>query len=147
MVERTARSDAMPFTWKESWLRFTRALREHELAGLRAELPDDFVFHDHRRAGAGRVVGADAYVAWIAALFERSRDAIIEPLYYIAVESHGTLAVAHNFGTLVDGGAFESVFVQLVCFGESFSGGLFELADLELARFEALRFERVAQSR
>jgi ketosteroid isomerase-like protein len=88
--------------------------------------------------GAGRIEGAEAYVAWNATLLEASPDAILEPLYYVAVEPHAALMVAHSFGTLAEGGAFESVFVALS--GPGFTE-LCELDDLERARarFEALR--------
>jgi hypothetical protein len=64
-------------------------------------------------------------------------DAVIEPLYYVAVEEHGHLAVTRRFGTLVEGGGeFENVYVRL----ERYEGDrivaaeLFELDDLDLAR-------------
>ena len=57
---------------------FVRALRDHDLDRLRAVVPDDFVFHDHRRTGAGRLGSADDYVALLAALFEQSPDVLIE---------------------------------------------------------------------
>ena len=106
------------------------AIHDHDLDRLRAAVPDDFVFHDHRRTGGGRIEGADAYVAWLAALFEQSPDASIEPLYIIAADPDGYLAIAHTFGTRVEGGQFESVFVQLVSFpdGQPVGADLFELA-------------------
>jgi hypothetical protein len=138
LFERWIRSDAarwMPPALTE----VVRALRAHDLVRLRAALPDGFTFHDHRRASAGRLEGADEYVVWIGALFEQSPDAIIEPLYYLAVEPHGTLAVAHTYGTLALGGTFESVFAQIVV--PAVGAELYELEDLEVARarFEALR--------
>ncbi len=132
--ERFGRSDGAPYMLSAAFL---RALGDHDLAGCRAALPDAFRFHDHRRAGAG-VLGADEYVAFLRALFEQSPDVQIEPLYYVAVEKHGFVSVAHSFGTLADGGPFESVFVQLVT---PLGGELFDLESLERARarFEALR--------
>ena len=58
------------------------------------------------------------------------------------MEPHGTLAVAHTFGTLAEGGTFESVFAQVVV--PSVGAELYELEDLEVARarFEALRDRR-----
>jgi ketosteroid isomerase-like protein len=119
-------------------LELRRAFFAHDLERVRAVLPAGFVFHDHRRVGAGRIERADDYVAWLAGLFERSADAIIEPLYVVASEAHGTLSVGHTFGTLADGGAFESVYCQVVW---PLGVELFELDDLELARarFEELR--------
>ena len=105
-----------------------RAVLYRDLEGLRA-LPAGFFLHDHRRAGAGRLEG-DAHVAWLAALFEEFPDALIEPLYFLAVEPHGTLAVAHTFGTNRSGGAFESVYVQVF----TSSAELFDLDDLDRAR-------------
>jgi tetratricopeptide (TPR) repeat protein len=144
MVERYAGSDAgrwMPLKSEE----FRRALAEHDIAGLRAAVLDDFCFHDHRRTGAGRIEGADAYVAWLGALFEQSPDALIEPLYYVATEPHGFLAVAHTIGTNTSGGEFESVFIQLgLSQGAQLAGAeLFEIEDLDIAR---ARFEELRES-
>jgi hypothetical protein len=116
-------------------------------ARLRVALPDDFFFHDHRRTGLGLLEGADAYVASVAALYELAPDATVgQPLYHLADEPQGTLSIAHSFGTLASGGAFESVYVMIMLYG---SGGmvgaeLFELEDLEAAktRFEELRATR-----
>jgi hypothetical protein len=59
------------------------------------------------------------------------------------VEKHGSLNVGRMFGTLVDGGAFESIFVRLGWYENGWNVGteLFELEDLDLARarFEELR--------
>ena len=141
LFERWIRGDAARWV-APGLIEVVRALRARDLTRLRAALPDGFTFHDHRRASAGRLENADEYVAWIAALFEQSPDAIIEPLYYLAVEPHGTLAVAHTVGTLASGGTFESVFAQIVV--PSVGAELFELEDLEAARarFEALRDRR-----
>jgi ketosteroid isomerase-like protein/tetratricopeptide (TPR) repeat protein len=113
--------------WMEA---FARAARDHDLAGCRAALPQDFVFHDRRRVGAGRLERED-YVAWLESLFEQSPDALLEPIYYLAVEKYGSLAIARNFGTLRSGGRFENVYVQIAT---PSAAELFELDDLELAR-------------
>jgi len=111
-------------------------------------LPDDFVFDDHRRTGLGRLESADDYVPAVAALFEQSPDVIIPRLYIIAEERHGSLSVSHRFGTLAEGGTFESIFVQLVLYRGDRMGGieLYELEDLDVARarFEELRTEAAA---
>ena len=142
MLERFLRSDATRPLPPGS-VEFLRALFDHDLERCRAALPDGFVLDDHRRAGMGRVEGADAYVESLAALFAQAPNAVIEPLYDVAVEAHGFLTVAHTFGTLVDGGEFESVYVQL---GHHSANGiidaeLYELDDLNVARvrFEELR--------
>ena len=85
-----------------------RAMSDHDLDRLRAALPDDFVLNDHRRTGLGQL-GKDDYVASLAALFEQAPDVIIEPLYTVAAEEHANLSAVRMFGTLADGGAFESV--------------------------------------
>ena len=87
------------------------ALRDagRDLARFRTALPDDFFFHDHRRTGLGRLDSADAYLASVAALHELAPDAVVgQPLYHLADEPHGMLSIAHSFGTLADGGPFES---------------------------------------
>ena len=139
MLERFARGEAasIPFD-------FQRALVDRDLDRCRAVLPDDFVFDDHRRTGMGRLEGADEYIAAMAALFELSPDVLIEVMYYVAVEKHGFVAVAHTFGTLAaTGGEFEFVVVQLahVRDGQPVGGELFEIEDIDaaLARFVALR--------
>ncbi|MGH7287972.1 MAG: hypothetical protein ACREI8_08150, partial [Myxococcota bacterium] len=135
LLERLARSCAAP--WLVELRERRRALVERDLERLRAALPRDFVFDDHRRVGAGRV-GAEEYVAWMASLFEGSPDALVETLYYLAIEPHAGLAVSHNFGTLAEGGAFENVFVSI---NQPGCLELFEIDDLERAwaRFEELR--------
>src|SRR5207247_3801060 len=143
LFERFARSDAarwMPASVIEFW----RALHDHHLARMRAALPDDFVFHDHRRMiGLGRLESADEYIASAAALFELAPHVTYETLYHLAAQKHGDLVVAHGYGTLAEGGEFESVFVRLTHYhGQRFVGvELFELEDIEVARarFDELR--------
>src|SRR5437667_127873 len=96
MYERYARSDAG--RWTSPQVERHRAQLDHDLERLRALLPADHVYHDRRRTGAGRLEGPDAHVAWLAALFEQSPDAIIEPLYYVATGPQGALSVGHTFG-------------------------------------------------
>jgi len=115
-----------------------------DLVRLRAALPDDFFFHDHRRTGLGRLEGADAYVQSVAALRELAPDATVgQPLHFLADEPHGALSIAHSFGTLASGGAFESVYAMITLYGpDGMSGAeLFELGDLDAAkaRFAELR--------
>jgi class 3 adenylate cyclase/tetratricopeptide (TPR) repeat protein/ketosteroid isomerase-like protein len=118
-----------------------------DLVRFRTALPDDFFFHDHRRTGLGRLDGADAYVASVAALHELAPDAVVgASLYHLADDPHGTLSIAHSFGTLANGGAFESVYVMISLYGPDGLAGveLFELDDLELAR---ARFAELAADR
>ncbi len=137
--ERHARSDPrIPAAAFE----FERAVRARDLVRMRTVLPGDFVFHDHRRAGAGRLEDAEGYIAYLQALFELSSDATIESLYYIATERDCHLSIGHTSGTLITGGEFESVFVQLVHWsgGRPIAVELFELEELDIAR---ARFEEL----
>jgi hypothetical protein len=136
MLERFARSGVAP--WLGTQLGALRTILEHDVGRLRAALPEDFVFDDHRRVGPGRIESRDLFIDWMTSLFEQSSDAIVEPLYFLAVEPHAALMVAHSFGTLADGGAFENIFVQI---WSPDTVEVFELDDLERARarFEELR--------
>jgi hypothetical protein len=136
MLERFARSGVAP--WLGTQLGALRTILEHDVGRLRAALPEDFVFDDHRRVGPGRIEGRDLFIEWMRSLFEQSSDAIVEPLYFLAVEPHAALLVAHSFGTLADGGAFENIFAQI---WSPDTVELFELDDLDRARarFEELR--------
>ncbi len=142
LFERHARSEAgrsVPAAALELW----RAFLDRDLERCRAALPADFVFHDHRRSGVGRIEGADAWIAWDATLLEQSPDAIWEPLYHVASEEHGSLTMGHTFGTLAGGGEFESMFLSLMLYrgGRPVALARFEPDDLDLARarFEELR--------
>jgi len=142
LLERYARSDAarcIPAGFSEA----LHALNTRDLARLRAALPDDFTLNDQRRTGVGRLENADRYVASIAAVFEQTAQQTAEPLYIVAAEKHGLLAMTHTFGTLADGGEFEQVYVSLALFqGDRFAGmELFEPEHLDVARarFEELR--------
>jgi ketosteroid isomerase-like protein len=142
LFERYARSEAGRWL-PPSAVEFRRALLDRDLERIRAALPDDFVFDDHRRTGLGRLESADRYVAGLAAQYELAPDTIFEPLYYPVAEKHGYLAVFRMFGSLFEGGAFEGVFVRLELYeGDRIvAAEAFELEDLELARarFEELR--------
>jgi hypothetical protein len=142
LFERHVRGDPGPRMSARA-VELVRAARDHDLARARAALPDDFVFHDHRRTGVGRIETADACVAWLAALYEQAPDAIVENLYDVVTEAHGSVGVGRTFGTLAGGGPFESFFVRLMLYqGERFVGAeLFELGELDLARarLDALR--------
>jgi hypothetical protein len=140
--ERYARGDD-PLKVSPVAIEFARAVHDHDLMAVRRVLSGDFVFHDRRRVGAGRIEGADGYLAYLAALFELSPDATIEALHFIGVEDHGYLAFARTSGTLTEGGEFESLFVLFVHYpgGRPIAAELFELEDLDVARrrFEELR--------
>ena len=136
LAERYARS-TFPPALADGVVENIRARRNRDLTRIRASLPDDFYFDDQRRTGLGRIEGADAYLASVAAFFELSPDVVGgEPLYYLVEASYGALYVGHTFGTLTEGGEFESVFVVIVLYGSERLAGaeLFELEDLDRAR-------------
>jgi hypothetical protein len=121
---------------------FMRAINAHDLARLRAVLPDQFVFHDHRRTGLGRIAGADAYLDSVIAMWGLSDDVHVEQLYEVATSPHGRVMVARTCGTNSTGGDFESVYVALMHFDRHTVQGMeiFEVEDFEAAktRFEEL---------
>ena len=124
-----------------------RVFLDHDLARLRAVLPDDFVLDDQRRAGVGRIEGPDAFLESLAALFEQAPDLVVETLYGVAADARGVLEMAHLFGTLAaSGGPFEGVYVRLWIFaGDRLAGiELFEPEELDRARE---RFEELGRRR
>lgn len=131
MVDRLARIRP----GRETMTELVHAILDHDLERLRAAISADFAFHDHRHSGAGRLDGADGWIAWMASLFAESPDSISEPLYVLDTAAHGTLYVAHSFGTLAGGGAFETVMVQLWRYRDGRPVGLeiFERAHIERA--------------
>jgi hypothetical protein len=135
MLERYARSDearCIPAGLFEG----IRAMNTRDLDRLRAALPDDFVVHDHRRTGLGRLESADDYVASVAALLEQTSERTFELLYIVAAERHGLLAMVHAVGTLADGGEFEQVAAWLALFQDDRVVGIemFEPEHLDVAR-------------
>jgi len=136
LAERYARM-TLPPAAADHVVEVIRARRSRDLARIRAALPAEFHLDDQRRTGLGRVAGAEAYTAALAALFELSPEVTVgEPLYYLAEEAYGALCVNRTFGTLNDGGTFESVFCTLVLYGDQgpVTVEAFELEDLERAR-------------
>jgi hypothetical protein len=103
---------------------------------------DQFTMADHRRTGLGRLE-REAYLASLAALFAGAPDVTTEILRVIAVEQHGMLVLARNFGTLRQGGASESVYLRIMWYRDDRTGGaeMFEPEDIDAARtrFEELR--------
>ncbi len=124
-------------------IEFLRAWNAHDLGRMRALLPGDYVFHDHRRTGIGRIEGAEPYIASLAALWELSPDVRLGSLYTVAQAPHGFVGAMHWFGTNNEGGEIEALFVavSLIRGGRQVGAELFEIEDLEaaLARFEELR--------
>jgi class 3 adenylate cyclase/ketosteroid isomerase-like protein len=142
LVDRLARGSGRDVSALLEW---RRGMLSGDLERIRAALPDDFVYHDHRRSGPGRLETLDAYVAWVGSLFRQSPDAINEHMYEVAAGRHAMVSVSHAFGTLPEGGAFESVFVNLIHLerGRPVGVEVFELENLDVARarFEELRPE------
>ena len=120
-----------------------RAWNTHDLARMRALLPDDFYLDDHRRTGVGRLDGADAYLASIAAMYQLSHDLRTETLYIVSVAAHGAVYVARWSGTNAEGGEFDAVYVCVGLQRDGRPAGLeiFEIdaLDVALARFEELQ--------
>src|SRR5262249_50233394 len=110
---------------------------------LRAVLPENYVYVNHRRTGLGRLESAEAYIASLTPMLAMSPDAILEYAYIIAAEPHGLHFMGHSFGTTTDGGAWESFYVVLCpCEDGRFVRlEMFEPEELDAvrARFEALR--------
>jgi hypothetical protein len=82
----------------------------------------------------------------MAALFELSPDVTVgQPLHYLEVGPHGFLTVARTFGTLFQGGEFETVLIYLASDrGDRILGAeVFELEDVDAAR---ARFAALAAS-
>ncbi|MEO8602346.1 MAG: nuclear transport factor 2 family protein [bacterium] len=117
-------------------LDLVRAWNDHDLERVRALLADDFYLDDRRRTGVGRLDGADAYVASLAALWELSRDLRIEALYFDRIEPHRYLYVNRWSGTNDEGGEFDAVYVCLSLARGDLPAGLeiFELEDIDIAR-------------
>jgi hypothetical protein len=144
MRERFARSDYAR-TIPPELFEMARAIEARDPERMRAALPDDFVIHDHRRTGLGRIEGAANYVASLLAFFQDSPDVTTEDLYQLVhIGGRGSLSIARTFGTHTEGGAFESVYVRLQYHprGRWIRSELFELEDYDLAR---ARFEELCQ--
>ncbi len=123
---------------------FVDAFNAHDLGAFLATMADDVVVVDHRRTGMGRIEGAGAYGASIEALWSLAPGTTGElGWHWPAYDRHGVLTVIRRHGRLVDGGEYESEYLQLfVRARERFTHfEMFELEDLgtALARFEALR--------
>src|SRR5439155_5761697 len=86
---------------------FFLGFSEHDRVRVRAVLADDLVVDDRRRAGLGRIDGADAYVESIAVLWNLAPDIQVDGRVGLALERHGLVSAGRDFGTLAEGGAFE----------------------------------------
>jgi ketosteroid isomerase-like protein len=120
------------------------AFDAHDPARWRALCADDLVYADHRRTGLGHLEGPDAFVESLVALWDLAPLTRVEAgWFWPAYGRHGAVTVVRRSGTLPEGGAFESEYLELFvqAGGRATHLELFELGDLDaaLARFEALR--------
>jgi hypothetical protein len=132
-------ADGTPAAFTE----FLRALNAHDSDRALAALPSDYVQHDHRRTGVGRIEGARAYVASLQALWELSPDMRVDALRQLAIAPHGSVALTRGSGTSFEGGEWESFLLSVATFrgGKLVRMDNFEIEDLDaaLARFEESR--------
>jgi len=90
------------------------AFNAHDRARYRAILADDLVVEDHRRTGMGRLEGGDAYADSVAVLWQLAGTARVEGAWlWPALERHGGVTVLRRYGTVADGGPYESEFLWL----------------------------------
>jgi len=107
-------------------------------------LSDDLIVDDHRRTGAGCIEGADVYTDSVRAFWDLAPSQQAEAgLVWHAYAPYGGVTVFRRWGTLPEGGAFESEYLGLfqgtrerITRLEYFET---EALDAALARFEALR--------
>jgi ketosteroid isomerase-like protein len=123
-----------------------RAYAEHDWAGVRACLAPDLVLRDHRTPGLMDMLDRDQWVESIRAHADLAPDLDGEPLQVLAWNRHGRVVVFRLFGTLRDGGPFETVFIGVITTrGDRIQAyELFDVgaADQALARFEELCADR-----
>ena len=123
-------------------IEFGAGLNDHDLTRVRRALADDVVVHDHRRTGMGLIEGVDAYTDSVVVLWSLAPDLQTTGVQ-LALEPHGGVSAARHFGTLAEGGAYESVLVGLfVVEGRRITRlEIFEIDDLDAA------FARLAELR
>ncbi len=116
----------------------------HDRERVRALFADDVIVEDHRRTGFGRIDGAEAYIESLVVLWDLAPDHRMElGWFWPAFEHHGVVTPLRRFGTLADGGAFESehLWLSTATRGRITHLELFEPEDLDkaLARLAELR--------
>jgi hypothetical protein len=122
------------------------AFDRHDEIGVRALCADDLAYADHRRSGAGRLAGADAYVASVAALWQLAPATGLDVgRFWPAYDRHGAVTLVRRSGKPPDDGRLAGEYLQLfvVARGRATHIELFEIEDLDgaLARFVELRAE------
>ncbi|MBI3768724.1 MAG: nuclear transport factor 2 family protein [Deltaproteobacteria bacterium] len=125
---------------------FSDAWNERDRARVRATLANDLVVEDHRRAGMGRIDGADAYVDSVVALWQLAPDSRLDTVgSWIVVERYGAAHVARRSRRLAEGGAFESDYIVVSTAERGLTTRIefFEIdaVDAALARFAELSGE------
>jgi hypothetical protein len=119
---------------------FGHAFRRHDLEALRECIADDAVISDRRALGL-LTLGRDQWLQSVRTMVELAPDVDIE-VRYLAWNDRGTVAVVRAFGTVGDGGPFETALVSLVVTrSDRFQHmEMFDVRDAEqaLARFEEL---------
>jgi hypothetical protein len=131
-------------------LEFFRAWNRHDRVRMQALLPGDYVFHDHRRTGIGRIEGVAPYLDSLTALWELSPDVRLEMLYEVRRAPNAFLGVLRWFGTNAEAGEFEAVFLGVTRIQDERQVGtdLFEIDEMDtaLARFEELSAQTAPSS-
>jgi ketosteroid isomerase-like protein len=132
LLERWSRQPNAPADPMSDYLRSWSA---HDGAALRELLVDDFVFHDERRTGIGRV-DAEGLIRSLEVLWQLSSDVRLDVLYALGQRPDGVLSMAYWWGTDAEGGAFETFFASIAEIedGRLRALRLFEPEDLEAAR-------------
>ncbi len=120
---------------------FTRALARRDWDAAREYMAPDATVCDHRTLSLP-TLGRDDYIASLRAVDDLTPDMTVEPFRLFAWSDRGSVYAMRRFGTLGDGGAFESVAVGVaVVEGDRVRRvEFFELAEAEraIARFEEL---------
>ncbi|MFT5042748.1 MAG: hypothetical protein ACI8TX_003741 [Hyphomicrobiaceae bacterium] len=111
--------------------------------GLQRIFGENVIVEDHRLVGIGRIDNAEAYADSIAELWKLAPDTRLDGAWSaLAYRRDGWVTRLLRYGTLPDGGAFES---EYLCVFTNVDGRTtsdlydVEAADVALARFEELK--------
>jgi ketosteroid isomerase-like protein len=126
--------------------RFNNAFNDTDRSALGGLITEDFVGHDHRWTGFGRVVGRAAYVDAVAVLWDLADDNRMEVgTHWLAYDAQAGLTTVRRTGKIVDGGDYESLFLAVFALADGRLSNieLFEVDALDAAfsRFEELQFD------
>ena len=112
------------------------AFNAQDARAFRALCADELRYHDARRTGIGVIEGADAAIASIEVYWKLAGMQQVELGWqWPAYGRHAVLTVVRRFGTLRDGGEFESEYLEIFAArdGRFTHLELYELDDLERA--------------